>query len=214
MRPDRCGAMDPGKPISGPVRGDGPGCERPLRWRVARGRSAFRRRFTPGVPLLESARWSRSGPHSRAILEPRSGSRAAGDRPPTRVSMAGPGSVRRLSTTGPRGVRRSARAGVLTVPVRGNWGLRPVNQRLEEWDKDLTLVRAAARKVGVAELSLLHRLGVARRNGHSGLRSDSFLAFPNRPLKRGSDPLAEDPPNGQSGAGVAKYDPYPVHESA
>jgi hypothetical protein len=39
--------------------------------------------------------------------------------------------------------------------------------RFEEWDKDLTLVRAAAREVSVAELSLRHQVGVARRNGHS-----------------------------------------------
>jgi hypothetical protein len=40
-------------------------------------------------------------------------------------------------------------------------------QRFEDWDKDLTLVRAASRDVNVAELNLRHQVGVARRNGHS-----------------------------------------------
>lgn len=42
-----------------------------------------------------------------------------------------------------------------------------VERRYEEWDKDLTLVRAAARELGVAEMSLRHQVGVARRSGHS-----------------------------------------------
>jgi hypothetical protein len=42
-----------------------------------------------------------------------------------------------------------------------------MERRFEEWDKDLTLVRAAARDVSVAELSLRHRVAVARRSGHS-----------------------------------------------
>jgi hypothetical protein len=39
--------------------------------------------------------------------------------------------------------------------------------RFEDWDKDLTLVRAAAREVSVAKLSLRHQVGAARRSGHS-----------------------------------------------
>jgi hypothetical protein len=42
-----------------------------------------------------------------------------------------------------------------------------VQRRYEEWDRDLTLVREAAGKVNVAELSLRHKVGVARRRGHS-----------------------------------------------
>ena len=42
-----------------------------------------------------------------------------------------------------------------------------VEQRYEEWDRDLTLVRAAARDVNTAEISLRHQVGVARRSGHS-----------------------------------------------
>lgn len=42
-----------------------------------------------------------------------------------------------------------------------------MEQRFEEWDKDLTLVRAASRELAVAELSLRHQVGVARRSGHS-----------------------------------------------
>lgn len=42
-----------------------------------------------------------------------------------------------------------------------------VEPRFEEWDEDLTLVRAAARELGVAEVGLRHRVAVARRNGHS-----------------------------------------------
>jgi predicted enzyme related to lactoylglutathione lyase len=40
-------------------------------------------------------------------------------------------------------------------------------RRFEEWDKDLTLVRAANRELGQAELNLRHQVGVARRHGHS-----------------------------------------------
>jgi hypothetical protein len=39
--------------------------------------------------------------------------------------------------------------------------------RFEEWDKQLTLVRAAARELTSAELSLRHQVGAARRGGHS-----------------------------------------------
>lgn len=42
-----------------------------------------------------------------------------------------------------------------------------MERRFEEWDKDLTLVRTAARELSVAELSLRHQVGVARRSGHS-----------------------------------------------
>ena len=42
-----------------------------------------------------------------------------------------------------------------------------VERRYEEWDRDLTLVRAAARDVNTAEISLRHQVGVARRSGHS-----------------------------------------------
>ena len=40
-------------------------------------------------------------------------------------------------------------------------------RRYEEWDRDLTLVRAAARDLGVAEMSLRRQVGMARRSGHS-----------------------------------------------
>jgi hypothetical protein len=42
-----------------------------------------------------------------------------------------------------------------------------MERRYEEWDRELTLVRAAARDVDVAEISLRHRVGAARRRGHS-----------------------------------------------
>lgn len=42
-----------------------------------------------------------------------------------------------------------------------------VVRRYEEWDRDLTLVRAAARDLSVAEIGLRHQVGVARRSGHS-----------------------------------------------
>jgi hypothetical protein len=42
-----------------------------------------------------------------------------------------------------------------------------VERRYEEWDRELTLVRSAAREVNVAEVSLRHQVGVARRSGHS-----------------------------------------------
>lgn len=40
-------------------------------------------------------------------------------------------------------------------------------QRYEEWDKDLTLVKAAHRDLSVAELTLRRQVAVARRRGHS-----------------------------------------------
>jgi hypothetical protein len=40
-------------------------------------------------------------------------------------------------------------------------------QRYEEWDEDLTLIKAGHRELGVAELNLRHRVAVARRHGHS-----------------------------------------------
>jgi hypothetical protein len=42
-----------------------------------------------------------------------------------------------------------------------------VEQRFEEWDKDLTLVRAASRELSVAESNLRRRVDIARRSGHS-----------------------------------------------
>ena len=45
--------------------------------------------------------------------------------------------------------------------------MHAVERRYEEWDKDLTLVRAAARDVHADEICLLHQVGVARRRGHS-----------------------------------------------
>ena len=42
-----------------------------------------------------------------------------------------------------------------------------MEQRFEEWDKDLTLIRAAARELSVADLTLRHQVGAARRSGHS-----------------------------------------------
>ena len=42
-----------------------------------------------------------------------------------------------------------------------------VKRRYEVWDRDLTLVRAAARDVTVAEIGLRRQVGVARRRGHS-----------------------------------------------
>ena len=40
-------------------------------------------------------------------------------------------------------------------------------KRFEEWDKDLTLIKAANRELGMAELTLRHQVAVARRHGHS-----------------------------------------------
>jgi hypothetical protein len=40
-------------------------------------------------------------------------------------------------------------------------------QRYEEWDKDLTLIKAANRDLSVAELNLRRQVANARRNGHS-----------------------------------------------
>ena len=42
-----------------------------------------------------------------------------------------------------------------------------MRQRYEEWDKDLTLIKAANRELNIAELNLRHQVAVARRNGHS-----------------------------------------------
>jgi hypothetical protein len=42
-----------------------------------------------------------------------------------------------------------------------------MQQRYEEWDKDLTLIKAANRELSVAELNLRHRVALARRHGHS-----------------------------------------------
>jgi hypothetical protein len=45
--------------------------------------------------------------------------------------------------------------------------MQAMERRYEEWDRDLTLVRAAARDVHTAEITLRHQVGVARRRGHS-----------------------------------------------
>lgn len=42
-----------------------------------------------------------------------------------------------------------------------------MQQPYEEWDKDLTLIKAANRELSVAELNLRHRVALARRHGHS-----------------------------------------------
>jgi hypothetical protein len=39
--------------------------------------------------------------------------------------------------------------------------------RFEDWDKDLTLIKAANRELSVAELNLRQKVKVARRHGHS-----------------------------------------------
>ncbi len=40
-------------------------------------------------------------------------------------------------------------------------------QCFEEWDKDLTLIKAADRELRVPELNLRHQVTVARRHRHS-----------------------------------------------
>lgn len=45
--------------------------------------------------------------------------------------------------------------------------MHPVERRYEDWDRDLTLVRAAARDLHVAEIGLRQQVGAARRSGHS-----------------------------------------------
>lgn len=42
-----------------------------------------------------------------------------------------------------------------------------MSQRFEDWDKDLTLIKAAKRELSVAELNLRRQVAVARRHGHS-----------------------------------------------
>jgi hypothetical protein len=42
-----------------------------------------------------------------------------------------------------------------------------MQQRYEEWDKDLTLIKATNRELSVAEPNLRHRVALARRHGHS-----------------------------------------------
>jgi hypothetical protein len=42
-----------------------------------------------------------------------------------------------------------------------------MSQRYEEWDRDLTLIKAANRELTVAELNLRRQVVVARRHGHS-----------------------------------------------
>ena len=42
-----------------------------------------------------------------------------------------------------------------------------MSQRFEEWDKDLTLIKAANRELSMAELHLRYQVAVARRHGHS-----------------------------------------------
>ncbi len=42
-----------------------------------------------------------------------------------------------------------------------------MSQRYEEWDKDLTFIKAANRELTVAELNLRRQVAVARRHGHS-----------------------------------------------
>jgi hypothetical protein len=42
-----------------------------------------------------------------------------------------------------------------------------VSARYEEWDKDLTLIKAAKSELSMAEVNLRHRVAVARRSGHS-----------------------------------------------
>ncbi len=39
--------------------------------------------------------------------------------------------------------------------------------RFEDWDKDLSLIRAAYTELSTAELNLRHKVKVARRHGHS-----------------------------------------------
>lgn len=70
------------------------------------------------------------------------------------------------------------RAGVkhlVTVPPkwgRLHWRARQgivdaMLERYEEWDEDLTLIKAADRELSVAELNLRRRVAVARRHSHS-----------------------------------------------
>lgn len=42
-----------------------------------------------------------------------------------------------------------------------------MSARYEEWDKDLTLIKAAKSELSMAEVNLRHRVAVARRSGHS-----------------------------------------------
>jgi hypothetical protein len=40
-------------------------------------------------------------------------------------------------------------------------------RRFEDWDRDLTLIKAADREVRIAELNLRQQVAAARRHGHS-----------------------------------------------
>jgi hypothetical protein len=40
-------------------------------------------------------------------------------------------------------------------------------RRFEDWDRDLTLIKAADRELRIAELNLRQRVAAARRHGHS-----------------------------------------------
>ena len=42
-----------------------------------------------------------------------------------------------------------------------------VEQRSEEWDKDLTLVRVAGRELKISQVTLQRQVDIARQNGHS-----------------------------------------------
>jgi hypothetical protein len=42
-----------------------------------------------------------------------------------------------------------------------------VTQRFEDWDEDLTLIKAANRDLSMAELNIRRRVMLARRHGHS-----------------------------------------------
>jgi hypothetical protein len=53
-------------------------------------------------------------------------------------------------------------------------------RRFENWDKDLTLIKAANRELSVAELSLRHHVGVARRHGHSWAAIGFALDMPSQ----------------------------------
>jgi hypothetical protein len=53
------------------------------------------------------------------------------------------------------------------IRVRRQGIIDDMEQRFEEWDKDLTLIKAANREMRIADLNLRHQVAVARRHGHS-----------------------------------------------
>jgi hypothetical protein len=68
-----------------------------------------------------------------------------------------------------------------------------VTKRFEDWDEDLTLIKAANRDLSMAELNLRRQVMLARRHGHSWAAVGFVLGISRQVAQQRFGTPGEDP---------------------